>query len=511
MHSAAENPMDTRPAPRRVSEFVRWRVLGISLLLLIPCIWHRYIQAGDLGSHVYNAWLADLVGRSKAPGLYTVWLWENVLGDLGLLYAAKVAGFWAAEKVVVALCVLSFFWGVFRFVAVVTGRPPWLLTPAVAMLAYGYVFNMGFLNYYLSIGLASLALAAMWKDGAPSWLPGALLGALTWLAHPIGFLWLLAMLLYRFIRGLLPGALKFAVPAAALAAIYAVHWYLANRVDFDVDWTGLAWYWRNGADQLAVYGPRYRILSYTVLGIAIVCVAVDLVRLAARDARSSDTREPSGNRGTGRFEHPAILAAEWYVVALFATGWLPENLRPNPDAGWIGLLVSRLTIITAIFALVLLGTVRPQKWHLPAFLAPAIVFFLFLYQDTAWVSRVQANSRRLLATVPYGTRVIPNIDAPADWRVPFISHSVDRACIGRCFVYSNYEPASRQFRVRVSAGGSPLVTSSTDEGESMQAGEYVVKPGDPPLMLLYQCDASDLRNVCLYRLKPGEKTGEPDE
>jgi len=34
--------------------------------------------------------------------------------------------------------------------------------------------------------------------------------------------------------------------------------------------------------------------------------------------------------------------------------------------------------------------------------------------------------------------------------VQFIAHSVDRACIGHCFSYSNYEPSSGQFRVRAS-------------------------------------------------------------
>jgi len=34
----------------------------VSAAILIPCFWQRHIQAGDLASHVYNAWLAQLVG-----------------------------------------------------------------------------------------------------------------------------------------------------------------------------------------------------------------------------------------------------------------------------------------------------------------------------------------------------------------------------------------------------------------------------------------------------------------
>ena len=46
------------------------RVLGISAALLLPCFWHRHIEAGDLGSHLYNAWLAQLIENGQAPGLY---------------------------------------------------------------------------------------------------------------------------------------------------------------------------------------------------------------------------------------------------------------------------------------------------------------------------------------------------------------------------------------------------------------------------------------------------------
>jgi len=45
--------------------------LLVSAVILIPCFWQRHIQAGDLASHVYNAWLAQLVGQGNAPGVYT--------------------------------------------------------------------------------------------------------------------------------------------------------------------------------------------------------------------------------------------------------------------------------------------------------------------------------------------------------------------------------------------------------------------------------------------------------
>src|SRR5690348_6878350 len=116
----------------------KWLIVAISIAIIVPCLWHQHIEAGDLGSHVYNAWLAQLIEKGQAPGVYFVRQWDNVLFDWMLLHAANLLGFAAAEKIVVSFCVLIFFWGVFSFVAAASGRPPWFLVPCIAMLAYGY-------------------------------------------------------------------------------------------------------------------------------------------------------------------------------------------------------------------------------------------------------------------------------------------------------------------------------------------------------------------------------------
>src|SRR5580704_13784020 len=201
----------------------KWAILAISAVIIVPCLWHRRIEAGDLGSHVYNAWLAHLIEKGQAPGLYLVRRWNNVLFDWMLLYVAKVAGFAAAERIVVSACVVVFFWGVFAFVAAASGRPPWFLAPCIAMLAYGYSFNMGFLNYYLSIGLACFSLALLWRGRGLERFFGLLLVPFILLAHPLGFLWLVATAMYAILWSKLPNRWKLAVPAAAVAMLFYVH------------------------------------------------------------------------------------------------------------------------------------------------------------------------------------------------------------------------------------------------------------------------------------------------
>src|SRR2546425_2991706 len=107
-------------AIQQAGRFLRTNCLAvvlISALLLVPCFWHSHIQAGDLGSHVYNAWLAQLAQSGQAPGVYVARQWNNVLFDVAVGQSAKLFGWHGAELFAVSLSVLIFFWGVFSFVA----------------------------------------------------------------------------------------------------------------------------------------------------------------------------------------------------------------------------------------------------------------------------------------------------------------------------------------------------------------------------------------------------------
>ncbi|HUO32825.1 MAG TPA: hypothetical protein VMU80_26665, partial [Bryobacteraceae bacterium] len=131
-------------------------VVLVSALLLIPCFWQQRIQAGDLSSHIYNAWLAQLIERGQAPGLTIARQSNNILFDLMLSRLLNAYGAAAAQRIAVSIAVLVFFWGSFAFVWTYSRerRAPWGLAPCLAMLAYGWVFRMGLFNFYLSLGLA---------------------------------------------------------------------------------------------------------------------------------------------------------------------------------------------------------------------------------------------------------------------------------------------------------------------------------------------------------------------
>src|SRR2546427_2603437 len=222
MNAAFPDRTSSTFALRVAASFLRknvFAVVPISALLLVPCFWHSRIQAGDLGSHVYNAWLAQLIEHHQISGLTIARQWNNILFDLLLLHVGNLLGLAAAEKIVVSLAVLIFFWGSFTFLATVSGRPPWLQTPFLFLLSYGYVFHMGFMNYYLSVGLALFALALSWRGGAGNLLVAVALFAVGLPAHPLGFLLAATVSAFIWVLRTFPRWGRLALPALALTSL----------------------------------------------------------------------------------------------------------------------------------------------------------------------------------------------------------------------------------------------------------------------------------------------------
>src|SRR5690349_2789207 len=87
--SIGAKPAITRPAtpavetPPAESALARHPAAyaAASILLVVPCFWQSRLQAGDLSSHIYNAWLAQLIAHGQAPGLFIAPQKTNVLFD----------------------------------------------------------------------------------------------------------------------------------------------------------------------------------------------------------------------------------------------------------------------------------------------------------------------------------------------------------------------------------------------------------------------------------------------
>src|SRR5262249_52931433 len=158
-----------------------------------PCYWQPRIQAGDLSSHIYNAWLAQLIESGRTQGLIIVSQTTNLLFDLLLGGLFRLLGPEPAQRIAVSVAVLVFVWGAFVFASVVAGKRSWYLMPCLAMLAYGWVFHMGFFNFYLSLGLCFWALAAAWRPTRNHLIAAAILLVLAYISHALPVAWAIAL------------------------------------------------------------------------------------------------------------------------------------------------------------------------------------------------------------------------------------------------------------------------------------------------------------------------------
>ena len=134
--------------------------------------------------------------------------------------------------------------------------------------------------------------------------------------------------------------------------------------------------------------------------------------------------------------------------------------------------------------------------------AVLLLYFGLLYRDERILNRLEDRIAQAAATLAPNQRVISAIDDPG-LRVNAITHMIDRACVGHCYSYANYEPSTAQFRIRVS-GESPLVAATYIDSWQLQTGRYVVRPRDLPL---FQIDLDPSGNMVVRPLEAGKVCG----
>jgi hypothetical protein len=481
--------LDTEPrdsALAHAAVFVRehWaKLLAISLLVLVPCFWHRRIEAGDLGSHLYNIWLAHLIERGQISGLVIVPIWTNILFDHLVGGLAKILSMHGAEKIAVSLTVLIFFWGAFALAAAAARRASWFMIPLIAMVSYGWTFEMGFLNYYLALGLSFLSLALFWRGNRFERLLAFAPAPLIVLAHPLGLVWLVAAAVYIAAAEAVPQRWQISIFLAAAAGVFLLNIYLDHH--FVVDAEENPFYVFTGADQFLLFGPRYGIVQMAVLIMILVAVLWDVI--------------------SRRFEPAAremyAIPLQLYLLVELGVVLLPDGIRLAGFPAALALLTERITSVSAVLLCCLLAAARPRKWHLAGLSAVAAVFFSFTYQDTAILDRMEAQVERLVRTLPPGQRVLGTIKPTTGSRV-LIQHVLDRACIGHCFSYGNYEPTTGMFRVRA-LPGNHFNMSDDDSTAQMEDGTYEVQAQDLPAFQVYQCSLAGTE-LCIRPLEEGD-------
>jgi hypothetical protein len=471
----------------KLSSFPWVRPVLVSVALVIPCFWQPIVSSFDLQSHLYNAWLAKLILHGDIHGLWIGYQSTNVVVDLLLFWVMKYFGVSAAERIISSALVLVFFWGAFHFISAVRGKAAYWLAPWVAILAYGFTFQMGLLNYYLSCGLVFWILAILWKKRLgwqTLWIAPLL--ALSCLAHPLPVLWLLGVAAYCWLAKKINRRSWPFLFAGGVAVILLSRCYIAARY-----WTG---WWRGqfmcltGADQALLRGWAYILVTAGFLLFSAVLLC-----------------QPEN-----RWRALKSVPAQIYYLTVFTVIAMPSVVHTSMGGAEAGLITDRMSLFSGVLLLAVLCRSNYRRWYLGAGLFAAAIFFGALYCDIRNDAIAEAKMERLVETLPAGVRVIAladraNSDASANGmakegklghlaaRILYHcrerldeTHLISRACLGHCFEYMNYEPSTGQFRIHATPE-NPVVLGAYAEFKAMKYRVYVVKARDLPLYALIRC------------------------
>lgn len=353
----------------------RW-YLALSVLLLAPVYWQPRVQAGDLSTHMYNAWFSQLIETGHAQGLMIVSQSTNILFDFMLGGLFRLFGAEAAQRISISVAVLVFVWGAFRFISVVGGRPAWHLLPCIAMLAYGWVFHMGFFNFYLSMGLCFWALAAAW-DWQPRWAAiAAPLLALAYLAHALPVVWTAGLLLYQWLARRISARSRVYVTAAWLFGMVLLQFAVGHATLSR--WSPAQIKMATGADQVWVFDGKY----YAVLlGLLVLWAMLFLDLLKDSGARRVMTSVPF----------------QFCVISAAAVCILPTTILLPGFTHTIVFIAERMSLGVGICVCALLAAARPRAFQRYALALVALIFFSFLYRDEKVLNTVEDRINGVLS------------------------------------------------------------------------------------------------------------------
>jgi hypothetical protein len=459
------------------SRFVRNAAacLIVSLFCVLPCFWQERIQASDLSSHLYNAWLANLMTQHNMAGLHFASLSNNIEFDLILGKLLPAFGLNWATRIAVGGATLLFFWSAFVFVGALSRRRrPWAITPWLLALTYGMAFQAGLFNFYISVAWSLLAVSCLWNRVTKISVLAAPLFVLAWVAHPLPVAVSFSLLVYERLARTVTIRMRYmllVVAAAVLAAILIfTHQHFPTHAPL----------FATGASQLVFFSRSYYLASAIFLIIAGIILAVnrDQVKRIAVES-----------------------VAATYLLCLLVVCLAPEELDLHGTAP-LTFVQERLTIFTALFLCATVARFKLQRIHLAGFALAALIFFGLLYRDTATLNAMEDSVERAVHTLPPYQRVVSAIKSHPNRGT---SHLVDRACIGFCYSYANYEPATNQFRIRADYG-NPFVLARFEDTMAVEHGAYRVRAQDLPL---YEVSESQLqpRSMSIIRLTAGELAG----
>jgi hypothetical protein len=444
----------------------------VSLLIVLPLFCLPRLLAGDFPSHVYNAWLTNQIHRGQLPGLEISSKTSNIAADVLLSALLRTSNVYLAEHIVAAFTILILFWGAFKIVRAISGRDPLRLAPLIAILVYGFVFQMGLLNFCLSLGFCFL-LFDQWTKSRKDWVAIVCLTALAWMSHPLPLLWVAGSLAFYTIAQRCNALYRALLVAVGVLALAAINHLLVTR--FSAGWLPHGWMEISGASQLEIFGALYHWLALAYVALTGVLLGVALFSTRA---------------GFG-------LAACFFLLQAAAVVLLPYQMAVPGSLATFDLVTARFSLIAGVAFLALMNFATSRRWLRIPIVIVALIYFGLLIHDTRSLAPLSAKLDETVRTLPAGSRVImQNVKSPHGGAVP-VHFMLERSCIGHCYAYANFEPSTGHFRVRAIAP-NPYVLSNNLSVAELNGGSYMLREFEEPLYVVQPC-AKDPKDFCVSK------------
>jgi len=198
---------------------------------------------------------------------------------------------------------------------------------------------------------------------------------------------------------------------------------------------------------------------------------------------------------------PFTIPFQLWVLNAAAVLLIPNDVLFPAYAVAFGYVANRLSLPAGIMVCALLAQVPLRTYEKIAMVLIVAGFSAMLYADTRELNRWEDSVDDKVAQLPFGQRVISSLPA-LSLPVDPLTHMVDRACVGHCYSYANYEPSTRQFRIRAEKGNA-IVLSEYADVFAIEKTKYVVQSRDIPLSLVYACHLTQWE-ACVRPLNAGD-------
>jgi hypothetical protein len=455
----------------------------VSIAVALPCFWGPHIHALDFGSHLYNGWLTQLAAEHSAPGISVVPVWTNTLFDWIVSALLSIASVGITERLSACIAVLICFWSCFIFTSRVVGYHAWNATPLLVPLTYGFMFRLGFFNFYLATAFSVAALALLWCPTRRRVLLSVPLLALAAAGNFLPPVWALSSALYVQLLRRLPGRYRVGITVCCALVIALVNSAVVRSFP---SYTQLGRLSATSlldvaiAGQLATYDGRFLIIAYAWLLASVAAVALRLPI-------------------AGAVVFSPVL--HLWLLHLFAFAIVPDGIQLSQYAIPLSFLPHRIAFFASILAVA--GICCFVKGRITwIFTALATICLGLTYTVDTAGDIVAKHIEDSVNSLPAYSSVVAAFK-PINSRIHTFTHSLDRACLGHCFNFGNYEPPSRAFRVRV-AEGSPVATADSSDVFSIESGEFVRRATDPPLYTVCNC-TEDPHRLCTRLMAVGDR------